>query len=376
MTFLGLGPPLGAGEVLVEACPSAEEDLFRRLEEVRLEFGSPAVAGGYVTPKGEVVVAVSGVRRAGTQDSVTLTDLFHLGSVTKPFTGTLAAVLVAEDVIGFDATIGKILGEFFANLHPGHRSTTLGQILRHRAGFQGFEEDEEFERVPRFAGSVAEKRRGFVDWLLAQPPKTLSGSEHSYSNAGYSVAAVLMEQMSGQTWEELMVSKLLGPLGIEHFGFGWPIETGKPGTWGHRVDPLRADSIEPHDPSIDGYRLEDQYIGPAGDLSMDIDGLARFARFHLLGLQGKDQLLTADEIDYLHTPLDEDTYAIGWNTYPNRSTHVGSAGTAFAAVYLMRNRQLAMVVATNVWSDAEEEFGAALLRAVLGAAKAAGAIPD
>ena len=258
-------------------------------------------------------------------------------------------------------------------MDPAHRNTTLDQILRHRAGLQGFEEDTEFEKVPRFAGGAREKREAFVQWLLERPPESEPGSEHRYSNAGYSVAAVMMEQATGESWESLLESRVLVPLEVEHYCFGWPSEHLENGICGHR---LEEDTVVPHDPEADAYRLEDQYIGPAGDLSLDIVGLARFARLHLQGLDGKDGILAAESIRFLHAPLPDDTYAIGWNASEKRSSHVGSAGTFFAVVYIMKERGVAMVAAANLWSEDEVEFGKALLVALLDSARENGDLPE
>lgn len=372
-----LAPPLGllllAGPAWIGCVDrprnAPEEDLRRRLEAVRNEFGLPAVAGAYVSAEGDIVAAVTGVRRIDADDPTVATDLFHLGSVTKPFTGTLAGVLVRDGVVSFDDTVGEALGDLVSGMDAAHRGTTLEQLLRHRAGLQSFEEDEAWDDVPRFDGGAVEKRRAFVEWLLSRPPQTTPGESHRYSNAGYTVAAVMMEEACGESWEDLMASRVLAPLGVEHYGFGWPVETDRPGTWGHRE---LGGALRPHDPADDGYRLEDQYIGPAGDLSLSIADLARFARLHLLGLRGEEgPLLSAAAIAELHRSLEDDAYAIGWNVRPDRSTHLGSAGTAFAAIYLMRERELGLVVATNAWTENEEEYAAALLRAVLDAAKAA-----
>ncbi len=349
------------GETGSESAPAKDARLKSELEAIRRAFDLPGVAGGFVTASGEIVVAATGVRSVDSSEPLMPTDLLHLGSVTKPITATLAAVLVEKGTIRWKSTVGELLGDRLETLHPAHRETTLDQLLRHRAGLQGFEEDEEFEAVPAFFGTAPEKRRQFVEWLLARPPQ-VEGRGHHYSNAGYSVAALLLEVAAGRSWEELLATELAGPLGIDNLDFGWPSESEAPGAHGHRFVGGR---FAVHEPDEDAYRLEDLYIDPAGDLSMDIGGLAKFARLHLLGLEGTDGLLPARAVSYLHTPLDGDDYSLGWYSYPTRSSHLGSAGTGFAAIYVMKERRVAMVVAVNAWSEAEEEFAAALLKAIL-----------
>jgi CubicO group peptidase (beta-lactamase class C family) len=335
---------------------------------VRVQYGLPAVAGARVGPDGAIEVATTGLRRTGGVDPVTDDDLWHLGSVTKPMTATLAAVLVEQGAIGWDTTVKGSLGGTFAEIHPDLPAVTLEQLLRHRAGIQPFEEDGEWANVPALSGTPRERRTQFVRWLLAQPPIHAPGTRHAYSNAGYSIAAAMLEAATGRGWEELMAERLFAPLGIDRFAFGWPAAGGRAEPWGH----VEKDGalVAHEDLEADGLALLG--IGPAGDVAMSMDGLARFARLHLRGLAGHDGLLSADTIRYLHhvdPPDEEEPYAVGWNVHSTRSTHVGSAGTFFAAIYLRfpdgdRAAGEALLVATNAWTPAEEEYGRDLRRAV------------
>ena len=99
------------------------------------------------------------------------------------------------------------------------------------------------------------------------------------------------------------------------------------------------------------------YAAPAGDVSCSIEDLARYASFHLQGLQGQDGAIKAKTIRRLHTASASDTgkrrYASGWclsETDSGEPTHFhnGSAGTFFALLYIYPESDLAIVIATNV----------------------------
>ncbi len=334
--------------------------LRQAISEIRSQYGLPAVAAAYVTLDGSSEIAVAGLSRRDTEVEVTEESLWHVGSVTKPMTATLAAILVEQGHLGWNATIGDVLSPQVEAIDPALRDVTLQQLLRHRAGIQAFEEDEEWGDVPALTGEPREQRAQFVAWLLARPPMHPPGQSHVYSNAGYSIAAAMLEAATGRTWEGLMSEELFAPLGIDDFAFGWPARSDPEQTWGHW---LVGGELVVHD-DLEGYRLAGQGVGPAGDVAVTMAGLARFAWLHLRGLSGEDDLLPAEAIRFLHSvdPPDEaEPYSVGWNSSPTRSAHLGSAGTFFAAIHIRKAAGVAWLIASNASTPDDSDYGRDLL---------------
>lgn len=90
-------------------------------------------------------------------------------------------------------------------------------------------------------------------------------------------------------------------------------------------------------------------FGPAGDLALSPIDYAVFLQQHLTGLKGKDGLLQASSIQYLH--FGPDGYALGWGktTFDGVTahTHVGSEGTFVSVVALLPEHDLAVAVFVN-----------------------------
>lgn len=342
---------------------SSKNALEQAISKVRSDYDLPAVAAAFITVDGSHEVAVSGRGRLDGESEVTRQELWHLGSVTKPMTATLAAILVEKGEISWNTTIAKVLGSRVETIDPALRAVKLHQLLRHRAGIQAFEEDEEWKGVPALLGEPHEQRAQFVAWLLARPPMYSPGEVHVYSNAGYTIAAAMLESVTGRTWEALMADELFAPLGIEHFAFGWPALKEREQPWGHWI--VDGELVVHED--LTGYSLAGQGVGPAGDVAMTMEGLARFALLHLKGLNGEEGLLSAETIRYLHTvdpPDENDPYALGWNSYPTRSSHLGSAGTFFAAIYLRKTDRVAWLLASNASTPDDTDYGRDLLIAI------------
>ncbi|HEY3476356.1 MAG TPA: serine hydrolase domain-containing protein [Anaerolineales bacterium] len=332
------------------------------LEEVRRDYNLPALAAAVARAEDIIAAGATGVRILGGPGQVTPADRFHIGSVTKPMTATVIAALIQAGKLSWNTTPIDLFPEWHDQIHASLREITLQQLLTHRAGIPPFEEDEEIAQLPDVSGRPAEVRRAHADWLLRRGAASPVG-EHIYSNAGYGLAAVMAESASGHSWESLMQAELFEPLGMDSAGFGWPARAHPDEPWGHRESEA---GFVPHDPN-DEYQLP-PFVAPAGDVHLNIMDLARFARFHLTGLNGKPALLTAATFEKLHHPNGE--YALGWYIQDIRglpaSTHSGSAGTFKAGVLIYPKKDIAVVVAINAAgervTEARDKLFSLLLR--------------
>jgi D-alanyl-D-alanine carboxypeptidase len=352
-----LAPLGGAGEAarvsgMHEAPAPASLDLL--LEEVSREHGAPSLAAAVIRGDSIIAAGAIGVRRLGSAEPVRITDAFHLGSVAKPLTATLMAVLVEAGTLSWTSTPAEVFPEYRDDMHPSLRAVTLEQLLAHTAGLANFNPGTpEWAALPTLEGSPAEQRRDFGRWVLARPPERTPGSGFLYSNAGAPVAAAMAERVTGRSWEGLMQEHLFEPLGLRTAGFGWPAAADPDQPWGHQEE---AGELAPQDPRAD-YQLP-AWMAPAGDVHMSVLDFARIARAHLQGLRNRPGLLRPETFQKLHTPVVARTeridHALGWHVWAAaaghraaRSFHAGGAGSFVAFVEISPEQELAFVVMTN-----------------------------
>jgi CubicO group peptidase (beta-lactamase class C family) len=182
----------------------------------------------------------------------------------------------------------------------------------------------------------------------------------NYSNAGYVVAATMVERLTGSSWEALVQALVFEPFGLESAQLGWPATAEAPQQpWGHVGAPP---DLEPHEPGTRFNFDLTTYLAPAGDVNCNITDLAEYAAAHLQGLRGVDGALTSASIRRLHTPPDIDEegagYASGWAITRTRSGkpehwHSGSGGSFYAVVSIYPDDDLAIAVLTNYGLPAE-----------------------
>ncbi|MDC6390720.1 serine hydrolase [Maribacter sp. PR1] len=137
----------------------------------------------------------------------------RLGSITKQFTAMLILQLAAEGKLDLQAPISTYLPDY--PKEKGAKITTH-HLLTHSSGipnytsFPGFFEEE--SRNPYTPEEFVKK---FQDKELDFAP----GSQYSYSNSGYFLLGVLIEKLSGKSYEEMLHDNILTPLGMNDTGF-------------------------------------------------------------------------------------------------------------------------------------------------------------
>jgi D-alanyl-D-alanine carboxypeptidase len=273
-----------------------------------------------------------------------LSDYFHLGSNTKAITGFVAATLVEKGIINWDTKFFSLFPEWKKKADTAFYEITLAELLSHRARIPAYTSGLEYRLLPKFEGTAAEKRKAFAEYILSHKPAAPSSS-YSYSNAGYSIAALMLEKQSGKTWEQLVTETLNDKLKL-NAGFSWPhLTENQP--WGHWVANGKTEAVPP---SFD-YDLE--LAEPAGDIKMTLPDYARFIQLNLQGLKGKNSILKKQTFEYLFSGIKE--YSIGWlNIEVNGrllSDHMGSAGTFMCYTLIDRQNDRAYIVVTNIGGE-------------------------
>ena len=112
------------------------------------------------------------------------------------------------------------ISKYFPNVPADKGAITLHHLLIHGAGLESDYGDGDFEPVTR---------EEIVRRVLAAPLRSTPGATYHYSNAGYSLLAAIVEQVSGKSHEEFLYENLWKPAGMEKTGFRRP--RWEPGSW-------------------------------------------------------------------------------------------------------------------------------------------------
>lgn len=342
---------------------AGDGDLAVRLERLRREHNVPAIAAVCVSSNGVVEMAAVGFRAQGRPERVTTNDLWHIGSITKGLTATLAARLVERGTIEWADPAGKLLSHI-ADMRQELRDVTLEEVLCHRAGLMR-NPTSDHARSIRQEPNLKQQRARFAALLMSAAPEFPRGEYH-YSNSGYILAGWMLEQAAGSSWEDLLQRELCAPLGLRHVGYGPPGHGTIPDQpWGHEET---ADGFKVYAPSAPGADNPPIYRA-CGALHLSLLDMAAFARAYLAGGNQKTNYLSSNAWGRLQTPGKYPGQALAWG-YATKPwcgpmlSHTGSNNRWYATLQMAPKAGYAGFVVINAAGQRAEqacEAGGALL---------------
>ncbi len=154
----------------------------------------------------ESIAAAAGLRNVATGEPATADTLWQIGSVSKIYTATLAAMLAAEGRLDLDAPVSRYLaGGRLATAEPDlAEGITARQLLTHTSGLDAdryFHAEGEAGAADAFLDALGDVRH-------VLPP----GTAYSYSNPGYGLLEALISTIAGEAFGDLLHRRLLHPI--------------------------------------------------------------------------------------------------------------------------------------------------------------------
>ncbi|MEV7687646.1 serine hydrolase domain-containing protein [Streptomyces bungoensis] len=250
------------------------------------EFGVPGVCVG-ILDGGRRLFAAHGVTGVANPQPVDEHTLFHVASVTKTFTATAVTRLAAEGRVDLDAPVRAYVPELRLADESAAASITTRQLLNHTAGLDWNLVDAD-EGDGSLAAFVARLDR--LD-LVAEP-----GSRASYSQAGYNLAGLVVERVTGLPFEQAVTRLVLEPVALTDTVFDLDEVVLRRFALGHnRGEDGALRPARPWKSRPAGSRGNN----PGGGAASSASDLLRWARFHLGDGAG---VLPAEELRRMRQP--------------------------------------------------------------------------
>jgi CubicO group peptidase (beta-lactamase class C family) len=182
----------------------AERPLIDAFIRQEMEAGNiPGLAVGIV--RGDRVVYLEGFGTAGPgRGEVTPQTPFVLGSVSKSITGLAVMQLAERGLLRLDDPVQNLL-PWFAMGGPDAASIRIVHLLNHTSGIPAWHgHDSGIER----GGSLEERvRLKHVPRLHGAP-----GTRFEYSSLNYDVLGLVIEAVTGRTYQEYVETEIFRPL--------------------------------------------------------------------------------------------------------------------------------------------------------------------
>ena len=219
---------------------------------------------------------------------------FRVGSVAKPMTAALLALIYEAGGIDLDAPVQRYVPSFPAKKHP----VTTRQLAGHIAGIRHYQGDEFLSS--HYYETVLEGLEIFEnDPLLFEP-----GTQYSYSTYGWNLISAIIEGATGKPYLTQMEERVFEPLGMRN-------------TSADQNRFIVFDRVRPYVVDEDGRfanapYVDNSYKWAGGGLVSTAEDLVRFGFAHL-----EPGFLEAATLEMLHASQKtrdgkETGYGIGW----------------------------------------------------------------
>jgi len=144
----------------------------------------------------------------------TVDTKFRLGSVTKQFTAVGIMMLQERKKL----SVRDSICIYVHDCPDSWKSITIHQLLSHTSGIPSFTEFPDNDRYERLPMQVLDTIARFKDKPLDFPP----GNRFQYSDSGYLLLGYIIEQASGEKYEDFIRNNIYEPLHMQDSGYDHP----------------------------------------------------------------------------------------------------------------------------------------------------------
>ena len=334
--------------------PSAVISLVRGTAPARNGAAAPPDIDGYVTArmrsaripglalaivKDERIVYLKGYGRADPSGRpVTPQTPFLIGSVTKPFTALAVMQLVDAGTVELDVPVQRYLPWFRVADARASARITVRHLLTMTSGLPQIYETQLW--TAQDAGALERAVRVLETAKLTHPP----GAAFGYSNANYETLGLLVQTVSGRSYEDYVRERVFAPLGMRNSfvsqeealrhgmasGYRWWFGIPIPVTLGYSRAEL-----------------------PAGYIISSAEDMAHFLIAQLNGGRyGDGSVLSPHGMALLHIEPAPGTYGMGWESVRVEGRrlidHDGGTANFQASVFFDPDARVGVFIAANV----------------------------
>lgn len=270
--------------------------------------------------------------------------LYELASVSKAFTGMGILLLEEQGLLTMTDPVQKYLPWFTLNYQGkpvDMQNLTLNNFLHHTSGLTNMRHTQ---NIPQ--GNTQDMLQKTVEMLvdaeLAFPP----GEQYNYGTVNYDVLGLVIEIVSGQSYEDFMKEQVFQPLGLHH-------------TYVYKEDAQATGQL------AQGYRSSffmttpynaPEYAGnkPAGYIISNTKDMARWMGIQMGIVQDIPEIFhsvikISHRGDMSVSPVNNMYYAAGWsvNTDQTIIEHTGGNPNFRTEVAILPNERTAICLLTN-----------------------------
>lgn len=314
------------------------EQMAALVQQKISEYGVPGV-GFAVLKNGQLTARGFGVTNVDNPQPITPDTIFALASISKTVTTTAMMRLVEQGKVDLNAPVKRYLPDFKVQDETTTNTVAIWHLLTHTPGWEG-----QLTAPDRGSLTLA----NFIDSIRDLPKLAEPGEVWSYNNAGFNVAGRVIEVVTGQSIHDAFRTLVFEPIGLRRAFTQMESLVTYPFSVAHRGAPGQVSVSRPLSRSVSVA---------AGGVSMSLNDLMTYARFHLGDGTGRDgkPVLSRTSLELMRTPkvkknAVEEEMGLGWHLRKvggvMTAAHGGTLGHCLL-IELVPERNFAMAILTN-----------------------------
>lgn len=238
-----------------------------------------------------------------------LTTKIRIASITKPMTAVAAMQLVEDGLLQLDEPVQTYIPDYPEN---SFGTITVKHLLSHTSGIGGYKNGKGAQTTKEYA-SLEEATKIFRDRECLFEP----GTQYAYTTYGYVVLGLLIEKVSGLTYEEYMHKNILNKCGMSNTGI-------------EKFRKQRAGESTLYHRSKNGKIKEAKENNlsnriPGGGFYSDILDMVKFGNAILNNTLIKESTLKLMTTD-IGIKKEGNPYGLGWFIYAQNNNEAGVIG--------------------------------------------------
>ena len=167
--------------------------------------------GSILIAQNHEVVHEQYVGSANQELSIPITDstLFLIGSITKPIVAAAILTLVRDQKLSLEDRLDQFFPDF-----PRANEVSIEQLLTHTSGIRDYHYFPDWKELSQTDIQPVD----VVNQVATDPYRFDPGTGFRYSNTGYILLGLIIEQISNSSFESYVQDHVLEPMGMENSG--------------------------------------------------------------------------------------------------------------------------------------------------------------
>lgn len=202
------------------------DQFFDRLAEKNKAMGSMVIAKDGKT----LYTRTIGYSRINGDEKkpITAATHFRIGSISKMFTAVIVLQLADEKKLKLTDTLDKYLPRV-----PNADKITIAHLLSHRSGIRGIVGSPEYREL-REKGATPAEQLAMIE--KAGPSLFEPGSKFAYLNENYLLLGLLIEKLTGKTYQENLSKRITAKIGLKDtYAASGPVDPARNETFSYRM---------------------------------------------------------------------------------------------------------------------------------------------